>query len=231
MRESIATTLFKLFDDVVIGKDREQIELHTILTLDQRTDLIYEIIKKLPENDLEQVTRFHDAFKVKREKTNQIEEFEFNKLRISLILEEAMELGFALGYGTDTFYKLILHLFKKVSEKTIEPGIIEVADALCDLRVVVNGSTDVFNLGEYSQELMEEVTRSNMSKLIPDIEGDETLKIIKDSVAKYAEQGIKVRSEKLGNGYVAIINDETNKILKPTTYVEPDLKSIIFNTK
>jgi hypothetical protein len=55
------------------------------------------------------------------------------------------------------------------------------------------------------------------------------IEVIKATVLKYNEQNIQVVSKNLKNGYISIVNNTTNKILKPTTFIEPDLKTIINN--
>ena len=225
MSELTATKIFEMMDDLYVG-DKEPIALNSLLTPQQKYELTYAIIKVLPRTDLQQVQDFHEAFKVTKEDTDNVSTFKYNTLRLCLILEEAMELGKALGFNNDTLYRLIVDTYIKVKDKNIEPSIVEVADALADLRVVVNGATDVFNLSDISQELMDEVTSSNMSKLIP-IDHPDVIAIATASRKAYSDKGINTFTEDLKNGYMAIKNQETGKILKPSTYVEPDLKTII----
>lgn len=225
MSELIATRIFEVLDDLTLG-DKEPIDLNDLLNPQQKYELTYAIVRSLPKNDLEQVQQFHEAFKVDKENTHNVYDFKYATLRLSLILEEAMELGKALGFSNDDLYRTIISIFSKVKDKNIEPGIVEVGDALGDLRVVVNGTTDVFNLGDINQSLMEEVTSSNMSKLVPSDHPD-VLKIVVETKKSYDEKGIEVISEDLKNGYIAIKNKETGKILKPITYQQPDLTSII----
>lgn len=227
MSELIATKIFEMMDDLIVGDDKP-IELNSLLTPQQKYELTYAIIRVLPRTDLQQVQDFHEAFKVNKETTAIVEHFNYADLRLDLILEEAMELGKALGFANEILYMKILRIFSKVKTKQIEPSIVEIADALADLRVVVNGATDVFNLSDISQELMDEVTNSNMSKLIP-IDHPDVIEIATASRKAYTDKGIKTFTEDLKNGYMAIKNQETGKILKPTIYVEPDLKTIINN--
>lgn len=225
MSELIATKIFEMLDDLVLG-DEKPIELNDLLTPQQKYELTYAIVNCLPKTDLKQVEDFHEALQVPRETTHVVTDFKYSELRLSLILEEAMELGRALGFQNDSLYRLILTIYQQVILKDIEPSIIEVADALTDLRVVVNGSSDVFNLSDINQELMEEVTSSNMSKFIPSNHPD-LIDIATKSREVYADKGIETISEDLKNGYVVIKNKDTGKVLKPITYISPDLKSII----
>lgn len=223
--ELIATKIFEMLDDLVLGEEKP-VELNELLTPQQKYELTYAIINALPKRDLNQVEEFHEAFKVPKETTHIVQDFKYAKLRFTLILEETLELGKALGFSNDDLYRAIMIIYSDVKKKKIVPSIYEVADALTDLRVVVNGTTDVFNLGEVNQALMDEVTSSNMSKLIPSDHPD-LISIATDSRKFYADMQIETITEDLKNGYVALKNKETGKILKPVTYVAPDLKTII----
>jgi len=225
MSELTATKIFEMLDDLVLGEEKP-VDLNDLLTPQQKYDLTYAIIKVLPKTDLQQVEKFHEAFKVPKETTHIVYDFKYSILRFSLILEEAMELGKALGFNNAELYHLCLEIYTSVKDKEIKPGMVEVADALADLRVVVNGASDVFNLGEFNQDLMEEVTSSNMSKLIPSDHPD-VIELATKSRQSYTNMGIETFTEDLKNGYLAIKNKHTGKILKPITYVKPNLHSII----
>lgn len=225
--ELIATKIFEMLDDLVLGEETP-IELNELLTPQQKYELTYAIIRALPKRDLKQVEMFHEAFKVPKETTHVVADFKYAELRFALILEETLELGKALGFSNDNLYRAMMVIYTDVKNKKIIPGIYEVADALTDLRVVLNGTSDVFNLGDINQALLEEVTSSNMSKLIP-ADHPDLINIATKSRQFYADRGIETLTEDLKNGYVTIKNKETGKILKPVTYVAPDLKTIINN--
>ena len=203
-----------------------RVELNKILTPVQMHDVVLTAMNCLPDSSMEQVRKFHEAFKVEREESHQIDQFKFAKLRFELILEELLELGLALGFGKGEMYQMLMTRYREIPEFS-EVGIVPVADALIDLKFVVNGAVDVFNLTHVAQKLMEEVTSSNMSKLIP--VDDYYLDVIKDTVADYKAQGIDIETVDLKNGYFCVRNKHTKKILKPTTYHLPKLEPIINN--
>lgn len=225
-KQKLATKLFEIFDNIYVENNEEvEIALDNILDAKQKYSLIMQIIQNLPRTDLENVQRFHKAFKVPKENTHIATDFIYKELRFRLILEECLEMAKALGMSSDKTYSIFLELHKKVKEKNIEPGIKEVLDALMDLLVVVNGTIDVFNLAEVSYEAMEEVTSSNLSKLIK--KNLDTLKVIKETKKKMDIAGVNAVVEDLNNGYFAVKSLDTGKILKPTTYIEPNLAYIL----
>jgi predicted HAD superfamily Cof-like phosphohydrolase len=119
------------------------------------------IINGLPKTDFQQVLQFNTAFKVTKENTHIVADFTQHILRFSLILEEAIELGFALGINKDDIYHIFTNLFVKIRDKQIKADLVEILDALTDLLYVVYGAIDVFNLANVQHDAMEEVHRSN----------------------------------------------------------------------
>ena len=88
------------------------------------------------------VEEFHNTFKAPVLSNPQIPSKERCDLRISLISEELEEMKEAIEKG----------------------DVVEVADALADLMVVLCGSILEFGMGDKFNKLFEEVHRSNMSK-------------------------------------------------------------------
>lgn len=208
----------------VTASETTSVALTDLLQPQQIVDLCLQIVSKLPENNAQKVKKFQEAFKVPKEDTIRVQEFVYRELRLALILEEAMELGKALGFSNEELYVIVLTQYKKIKEKEIEPGLIEVADALSDLKFVTYGAEDVFNLTSIQHEIMTEVTDSNMSKLIP--KTGNFMDVVKRTVDFYKEQGIEIVTEDCGN-YFIVKNKETNKILKSVDYRPADLKPII----
>lgn len=107
--------------------------------------------------------------------------------------------------------------------------IIEVADALCDLRVVVEGAAIAYGFSpELMDELFDEVQRSNLSKTCA------TLTEAQLSVAAlYQTQkqsntigGHKFHYKESGDRYV-VYRESDKKVLKGINFSEPDLRSIL----
>jgi predicted HAD superfamily Cof-like phosphohydrolase len=83
------------------------------------------------------------------------------KLRVKLIVEEALEFANAAGYFVMAAVCNSEQQFEVV--KLREPDLVEMADGLGDLDVVVNGGFHVFGLDPVA--IGDEIQRSNMSKL------------------------------------------------------------------
>lgn len=228
----LANTLSTIISNIEFEDDANlKIHIDKLLTPQQKYQLLLHILNNFPKNDFSFVLDFHDKFKVqKEEEPTFVTMFKFAELRLSLILEEAVELGYALEFTKDDIYRLFCKVFNKVTKQETEKSIVEIADALTDLLFVTYGAFDVFNLTKAQYPLMEEVYKSNMSKLIS-TENPNWLEIVKESIIAYKEKGIEVVSENFNNGYIGIINKETKKILKPVSYVAPKLNEIVFKNK
>ena len=100
-----------------------------------------------------------------------------------------------------------------------------IADGVCDsIWVIIRLAQEC---GLPVDELFEEVYRSNMTKVIEKNKID-TEQIIEHSIKNLIESGKanNVKVSKKGK-YLILRNAETNKILKPVTFSEPDLTKII----
>lgn len=133
------------------------------------------------------VKEFHDTFKLPVSTTPVQLSPEQIELRMQLILEEAGELGEALE----------------------ESDINHQAKELCDLLYVVFGTALEMGIWDQLPGLMQEVHRSNMSKVWP-----------RDLVIKEAND-FKIRPARnffyaVDGGFV--VKNENGKVLKPTTY-------------
>lgn len=228
-RPEFSGLLWDILDKTkVTSNDDEEsltVDLNQLINPKEKSGIVFSLLANLPKNNFEKVLEFHDKFKVQKEKTHIVTDFEYAELRFNLILEELLELGKALGFDSHKLYMLMITQYNKIKEKPVETSIKEVADALSDIQYVTYGAFDVFNLKPIQHKLISEVHRSNMSKLVPI--DDYYLDVISDSVANYKAQGIEVISEDLKNGFIAIKHKETGKILKPITYHKPDLELII----
>lgn len=147
---------------------------------------------------LEKVKCFHEMFNAPVLETPQIPSKKRCDLRISLISEELDEMKEAIENG----------------------DVVEVADALGDLMVVLCGSILEFGLKDKFNEIFENIHNSNMSKACnSEREALETLSFYKhkdDSECYYKECGGK---------WLVYRND--NKILKSINYSPANLKYIL----
>jgi len=97
----------------------------------------------MTQTTLEMVKEFHEAFGHPVNNRPYLTNEDLTSLRESLITEELQELCDAISVKDET----------------------EVLDALCDLQYVLDGAFLALGFWDVKQEAMEEVHRSNMSKL------------------------------------------------------------------
>lgn len=114
-------------------------------------------------------------------------------------------------------------LLKAVEEKDI----VGIADGVCDAIWVIIRLAHEHGLKV--EQLFEEVYASNMSKAISIQVGDNlTDFIVSQSKKDLINKGKAKEVEVVENGgYLILKNSETKKVLKPITFIEPNLKSII----
>lgn len=124
------------------------------------------------------VRRFHQVYGAPIAERPEIPSAEQRLLRVRLILEEAMEFAAASGYPLRVYVlneeaadgkSDVVTLLEQATTamcKDEAVDLLEVADALGDLNVVVNGSALVWGIPIASIDA--EVDASNMSKLMPD---------------------------------------------------------------
>jgi predicted HAD superfamily Cof-like phosphohydrolase len=222
------STLNKILVELQGMKLNDGRSLKSIFNDDELFEITLKLAPAIDKTNQELVTEFNDTFKAEKETTEIVDDFKFKELRIALILEECIELAFALGYDASKLYDLFLKLRTKVysASPLLNNGeqLTEAFDAGIDLLVVVYGLFDIFNMAEAVPEGMKEVHKSNMSKLCNNkLELEQTVK-------KYAEEGITLYTEE-SNGMYIVKNRETNKILKSVSYQKPNLKQILINKK
>jgi len=153
---------------------------------------------------LKQVEYFHDTFNVPVLEAPTIPSEERCNLRVSLIQEELNELKQAIT----------------------DKNIIEIADALCDLQYVLNGTILEFGMKESFEELFDDVHDSNMSKSC------ETERQAKETVDLYTEKGVETyyeRTNTLIDGFVKynVYRKSDSKVLKNKDYRPANLKPIL----
>lgn len=183
-----------------------------------------EITTKLNPTNQEQVTEFNDTFLVEREKDHVVDFFTTKELRLQLIVEETVELAFALGFTRDEFKQVVLSKLNRTYQNLpfINNGekMTETFDALIDLLYVTYGALDAFNLADITEEGFREVHLSNMSKVC------ESTKVLEKTKAKYDIEGVETKSVASKNGFI-IMHKHNNKVLKAINYKVANLKQIL----
>ncbi len=168
---------------------------------------------------LESVSEFHKTFGAPVIEQPQIPSEDRVKLRLALILEELSELAEASG-AAGLFNQMMKDKVASFEDKPESKDPVEALDALCDLQVVLNGSTLEYGLHHQFDEAFDEVHRSNMSKACEnESEG-------MASMQKYEEEGIPTVLEKV-NGKFVIYRAADHKILKGVKYFKPDISKYL----
>jgi predicted HAD superfamily Cof-like phosphohydrolase len=148
---------------------------------------------------LNQVAEFHRTFNAPILETPQIPSKERCDLRISLISEELDEMKEAIEKG----------------------DVIEIADSLGDLMVVLCGSILEFGMGDKFNDIFENIHNSNMSKACNSLQ--EAISTLSHYKKKDGTEGYY----KELNGKWIVYRSGDNKILKSINYSPASLKSIL----
>lgn len=120
-------------------------------------------------------------------------------LRVSLLQEELNELKDAIDMDS----------------------IVDIADALADLQYVLAGAVLEFGLADKFPAIMQEVHRSNMTKLCKDeIEAN-------DTIAHHRLNGDVGYAEEMEDGRYIVKRLDDEKVLKNLNYEEANLVSIL----
>ncbi len=168
---------------------------------------------------LESVSEFHKTFGAPVIENPQIPGEDRVKLRLALILEELSELAEASG-AADMFNEMMKEKVEGFEPKPEVKDPVEALDALCDLQVVLNGSTLEYGLHHQFDDAFDEVHRSNMSKACEnENEGEQ-------SVQKYQQEGIPTVMKKV-NGKFVIYRATDHKILKGVNYFKPNISQYL----
>jgi len=168
---------------------------------------------------LSSVREFHKTFGAPVLESPQIPDEDRVKLRLTLILEELTELAEASG-AAKMFMEMLQEKVDNFQEKPETKDTTEVLDALCDLQVVLNGTTLEYGLQHLFDDAFDEVHSSNMSKAC------ETEEEGKNSIDKYTHQGIETKLEEINGKYV-IYRAADHKILKGIRYFTPNMKKFV----
>lgn len=118
----------------------------------------------------EQVREFHQTFNHTLNANPTVPSAKDVKLRLALLLEEFIELSQACVSETSEAASHYIHVLqhamgdiRNLTEADLDVDLVEVADALTDINYVAYGAGHCF--GVNLDACMEEVQRSNMSKL------------------------------------------------------------------
>jgi predicted HAD superfamily Cof-like phosphohydrolase len=217
-KEEISVILFEEIED--------HIEDGSILE-----QIVESILKRIPDSSLEQVEEFSETFEVLvSNKPTTLEELpEILKLRISLMFEELKEFCEASGYiGKDALERLCLDYAStcntnrniNIFQDTPKPNLTEMLDALCDMRVVNDGTILACGLHKVFDEAMREVHNSNMSKLC------NSLHEAKERIRVLEEGGVIATYKHKGNGKYVLIRYD-GKVLKGFNFKTPNLTKLL----
>jgi len=119
----------------------------------------------MSKTGFQHVREFHEKFNHPIHTTPTVPETKIVKLRLALILEEFIELTEAC-VKNDTLIQTLrsaMDQVKNITDADLQVDVVEVADALTDINYVTYGAGHCF--GVNLDACMEEVQRSNMSKL------------------------------------------------------------------
>ena len=152
-------------------------------------------------NSLNQVADFHRTFNAPILDTPQIPSEQRCELRVSLLQEELNELSQAIK----------------------DKDIVEIADALCDIKYVLSGAVLEFGLGDKFVDLFNEVQRSNMSKACSSIQD-----AIETILHYKKKDGTECMYKQVGDKWV-VYRMSDNKVLKSINYSPAELKKMINN--
>jgi len=148
---------------------------------------------------LEKVKCFHEMFNAPVLETPQIPSKERCDLRVTLIQEELDEMKEAIEKG----------------------DVIEIADSLGDLMVVLCGSILEFGMGDKFNDIFENIHNSNMSKAC------DSKKEALETLSHYKQKdGTEGRYEEVNGKYI-VYRSNDNKVLKSVGYSPASLKDII----
>ena len=148
---------------------------------------------------LEKVKCFHEMFNAPVLETPQIQSKERCDLRVTLIQEELDEMKEAIEKG----------------------DVIEIADSLGDLMVVLCGSILEFGMGDKFNDIFENIHNSNMSKAC------DSKKEALETLSHYKQKdGTEGRYEEVNGKYI-VYRSNDNKVLKSVGYSPASLKDII----
>ena len=118
-------------------------------------------------------------------------------------------------------HELIREENEELKDAAMMADIVGIADALCDLRYVVEGAFVAYGFSPVlADELFAEVQRSNMSKACVMEEEAQMTQIA------YREQGIATHITKVGS-YWIVARDSDNKVMKSVNWSEPDIAGIL----
>jgi predicted HAD superfamily Cof-like phosphohydrolase len=124
----------------------------------------------MSKTGFQHVREFHEKFNHPIHSVPTVPEAKIVKLRLALILEEFIELTEAcVNEESETSQELLqtlhhaMHHVKALTEENLNVSVVDVADALTDINYVTYGAGHCF--GVNLDACMEEVQRSNMSKL------------------------------------------------------------------
>ncbi len=109
----------------------------------------------------------------------------------------------------------------ELKEAIADNDMLEIADALSDLQYVLSGAVLEFGLAHKFKALFDEVQRSNMSKVCPDLETAQR------TLAYYeSKDGTRGYIKEADHGFL-VYREGDHKVLKSVDYSPADLRKIL----
>lgn len=122
-------------------------------------------------------------------------------------------------------HSLILEENDELADAAEQNDIVEIADALCDLRYVVEGAFRAYGFSpELADELFDEVQASNMSKACKDL--DEAV-ATREYLSKKNENELSAYVIRQVGLYWTVCRKSDMKVLKSINFKQPNLKPIL----
>lgn len=184
------------------------------------------------KTSIDKVAEFHEAFDAFTSNTpNSLwDNPNVLELRLNLMFEELSEFAIASGMLGYVFFTKLCHKFiettRGYNEVSMVPDLNEMLDALCDMRVVNDGTILACGFQDIFDQAFDNVHKANMSKGFTDVQ----------SAQKAADQQL-TNNGTLCNIYRKSLSDGTpfayltratdNKVLKSPNFVPPDHTKLI----
>ena len=222
-KQKLATTLYEVLDDLLLETpEKPAVSIDELITPSQKYSLIMSILNGLPKDSLEQVLESNLAFEVPKEDTPIFDNFKYKEKVFIDLLQQVITFGLSLDIKKDAYRLMIKEYVKAVDNRAEEGNISDLANTLGNLtNILVSTYTafNTFNLLPVQLEALEEVCHSNLSKGITDG------RLLTETISDL--KGRRVISKKTKKGLIVVQDATTGEVLKPSTYIKPDLQTII----
>jgi predicted HAD superfamily Cof-like phosphohydrolase len=225
MTEKTETRIYQIFEDYNNNTD-------TKISPENIQDLVDSICRVVDENStLDKVKTFMNLFNQEILNVPTIPSDKIVDLRLSLALEEHIELATACGSRALSEFGILLknkaeeiRNYVEKHRENLQPNLIEVFDALFDIEYIHKGTIHTFGGRYLFEEGFDLVHESNMSKICKNYE--EAL-ITQNN---YSINDINTEILKQLNDTYICVRHSDSKVLKSINYKPVDLQQLIYGT-